>query len=88
MVWTALFVMGRLLAGLLVDALHLSPRWRLIDLWNDMYLLGNWCMRLPIYTVRPDGQPAYWEAAAALAAVCAGCLLYLNRRIQAVEVVP
>lgn len=87
MVWTALFVFGRMVAGLLVDGLRLDDRWRLVDLWNDMYLVGNWCLRMSPDTIRPTTQPEYWEAAAVLGAVSVLCLIYLNRRIQAVEIV-
>ena len=87
MVWTALFLFARLLGELLVFGLHMNPRWRLIDLWNDMYLVGNWCLRMPHYTIRPSPQPQSWEAAVTLAGVCVACVVYLNRRIQAVEVV-
>ena len=57
-----------------------------IDLWNT----------LPVWAVVPGGgarvgaatpQPEYWEAWVAVGAVCAVCLLYLRRRIQAVEIV-
>jgi len=84
MVWTALFVFSRMLADLLA---RFHPRWRLVDLWNDLYLAGNWCLWMPANTIRPGNQPSYREAAAVLIAICVLCLLYLNRRIQAVEVV-
>jgi ABC-type transport system involved in multi-copper enzyme maturation permease subunit len=84
MVWTAIFVFARMLADLLA---RFDPRWRLIDVWNNLYLVGNWCLWMPRNTIRTGNQPAYWEAAAVLAVICAVCLLYLNRRIQAVEVV-
>ena len=38
-------------------------------------------------TIRPQPQPAYWEAWLATAAVVAACVLYLRKRIQAVEIV-
>jgi hypothetical protein len=57
--------------------------WRLIDLWYDASVVGNWCLGLP-----PEaGQPATQEAALVLGAVSLACLIYLNRRIRAVEVV-
>src|SRR5262245_14212 len=86
MVWTAIFVFARLLADLLVFTMQLDPRWKLIDLWNDLYLVGNWCLGMSPSTIRPIAQPAYWEAGLVLAAVCITCVLYLNRRIQAVEI--
>src|SRR5262245_29718883 len=89
MVWATLFVLGRLMASWLVDGLRLSPRWRLIDLWNDMYLVGQWCLGTPHEALRPTRQlqPAYPEAALAVRAVCLLCLSYLHRRIRAVEIV-
>jgi ABC-type transport system involved in multi-copper enzyme maturation permease subunit len=87
MVWAALFVMTRVLADFLVGLLALSPRWRLIDLWNDTYLVGNWCLGMGRETLRPSSQPATWEAAIFLAGIGLLCVLYLNRRLQAVEVV-
>ncbi len=87
MVWMGLFVLLRILAGWLVDGLKLDPGWRLIDLWNDLYLVGLWCLQADPATVRPQPQPAYWQAAAAVAGVCAGCCLYLRRRVQAVDVI-
>lgn len=89
MVWTALFVLARLVHRWLVDGLSLSPRWRLIDVWNDMYLFGQWCFGTEHAILRPTNQqqPAYWEATLAVVGVCVGCVFYLRRRVQAVEVV-
>lgn len=87
MVWTGLFLFARIMADILVFRLGLHPRWRLIDLWNDMYLIGNWCLDMPHYTIRPRNQPEYWEAAVVLTLVSAACAIFLNRRIRAVEVV-
>jgi ABC-type transport system involved in multi-copper enzyme maturation permease subunit len=87
MVWSGVFVLCRMLAGFLADGQHFDPRWRLIDLWNDLYLVGLWCLGVDPDTIRPRNQPEYWEAAVAVGVVCAACLLYLRRRIQAVEIV-
>ena len=87
MVWTALFVLCRAMAKWLVDELKFHPSWRLIDFWNDLYLLGTACLRVPIGDVKPTPQPAIWEAALVTGAACAACLIYLRRRIRAVEVV-
>ena len=75
-----------MLAGWLVDATK-DERWRLIDLWNDLYLCGLCCLRADPATIRPQPQPEYAEAWLAVAAVVAACVLYLRRRIQAVEIV-
>jgi ABC-type transport system involved in multi-copper enzyme maturation permease subunit len=87
MVWTTLFFFCRLLGSALVDGLRYDPRWRLIDLWNDTYLVGNACLGLAHESVRPATQPALHEAALVLGVVCALCLSYLNLRIRAVEIV-
>lgn len=87
MTWASLFLFPRLVGPLLVDGLHFDPRWRLIDLWNDTYLLGNWCLGLRHEEIRPPTQPAYPEALLVVAAVWAVCGTYLVRRTHAVEIV-
>ena len=87
MVWMGLFVLLRLLAGWVVDGLKADPEWRLIDLWNNLYLVGAWCLGIDPATLRPNPQPAYWQAAAVVAGVCGGCGLYLRRRVQAVDII-
>lgn len=87
MAWTTLFVFLRFLAAALVDGLHHSPRWRLMDLWNDTSLLGNYCLGVPAAEVRPFAQPPVAEAAFVVGAVCLICLTYLSLRIRAVEIV-
>jgi ABC-type transport system involved in multi-copper enzyme maturation permease subunit len=86
MVWMGLFALLPMLAGWLVDATK-DERWRLIDLWNDLYLCGLSCLRADHSTVRPQPQPEYWLAWVAVAVVVLACLAYLRRRIQAVEIV-
>jgi ABC-2 type transport system permease protein len=83
MVWTALFVFARGIGEVLSRIGGDAVRWKLIDLWTDAYVVGNWCMGLP----HDAGQPSPPEAALVLAAVVLACLTYLNRRIRAVEVV-
>ncbi|WP_439629060.1 ABC transporter permease subunit [Gemmata sp.] len=85
MIWMGLFVFLRMLGDQL--AREVDPRWRLVDLWNDLYLCGLWCLGAEHNTIRPPGQPEFWEAWAVVAAVCGACLLYLRRRVQAVEIV-
>ncbi len=84
MTWTTLFFFCRLLGNALVLGFRYDPRWRLIDLWNDTYLVGSACLRLPNDLIV---QPAVWEAGLVLGAVCLLCLIYLNLRIRAVEIV-
>lgn len=83
MVWTTLFVFARGLGEVLARVSGDSLRWKLIDLWYDAYVVGNWCMGLP----QDAGQPPTQEAALVLGAVILACLIYLNRRIRAVEVI-
>jgi ABC-type transport system involved in multi-copper enzyme maturation permease subunit len=83
MVWAIVFVFARGLAEILVRVSGDNPRWRLIDMWSNMYAVGCWMMDTPIEGV----YPLAGEAALVLAVACAGFLLYLNRRIRAVEIV-
>jgi ABC-type transport system involved in multi-copper enzyme maturation permease subunit len=87
MTWTTLFFFARLVGNALVDGLQFDPRWRLIDLWNNTYLIGNACLGVPAIDIRPPGQPAWYEAAAVLTAVCLFSAGYLIQRIRAVEIV-
>jgi ABC-type transport system involved in multi-copper enzyme maturation permease subunit len=87
MIWMGLFVFMRMLSAWLVDGLKFDERWRLVDLWNNLYLCGLSCLQAGHETVRPPPQPEYWEAWVTVVAVCAACLAYLRRRIEAVEIV-
>jgi hypothetical protein len=87
MVWTTAFVFCRLLAELLVDGLQYDERWRLIDLWNNLRLVGYTLLGMEWEAIRPAPQPQVHEAALVLGVVCALCLIYLNLRTRAVEVV-
>ena len=87
MAWTTLFLFLRLLAAALVDELHYDARWRLMDLWNDAYLVGNVLLSIDPDKVRPLPQPEWYEGALVLGGVCALCLTYLTLRIRAVEIV-
>jgi ABC-2 type transport system permease protein len=84
MTWTTLFFFFRLLAISLVDGFHYDPRLRLIDLWNDTYLVGNLCLGKE--AIRTP-QPPVYQAGLVLGALSLLCLTYLNRRIRAVEIV-
>jgi ABC-2 type transport system permease protein len=89
MVWSATFVLARLIQRWLVDGLSLSPKFRLIDIWNNMYLFGQWCFGTPHNKLRPTGQvqPEYWEATLACVVLCAFCVYFLRRRVRAVEII-
>ncbi len=85
MSWTTLFVLCRLLTSAMVVGLHFDPRWRLIDLWNDAWLVGGACLQVPPLT---DGtEPPWGEAAVVLGGVSLACLSYLALRLRAVEIV-
>jgi ABC-2 type transport system permease protein len=86
MTWTTIFVFCRLLSDALVR-LGLDARWRLLDLWNCTYLVGNACLGLPSSKLVLQPQPEWYEAALVLMGVCLICLSYLVLRIRAVEVV-
>jgi ABC-type transport system involved in multi-copper enzyme maturation permease subunit len=87
MTWTALFVLCRLLSSALVDGLHFDPRWRLIDLWNSLYLVGSVCLQMGPETLNPLAQPEWYEAALVLVGASLLCLSYLILRLRAVEIV-
>ncbi len=84
MAWATLFLFFRFLANMLVERLNYPSRWRLIDLWNDAYLVGGACLGLLHNDVR---QPETYEALLVLVGVSLACLTYLDRRIRAVEVI-
>ena len=89
MIWITIFVLGRLMQRWLVDGLQLSEEWRLIDLWNDMYLAGQWALGTPHELLRPTSQiqPPYWMATVLVGVTWILCILYLRKRIRAVEIV-
>jgi ABC-type transport system involved in multi-copper enzyme maturation permease subunit len=88
MVWCGIFVLCPALANFLAFNQSLGTTWRLIDLWNDLYIVGLWLLGVPTTEARSGfEQPPVWQAAIALAVVCLGAVAYLGRRIRAVEVV-
>jgi ABC-2 type transport system permease protein len=87
MTWTTFFLFFRLLALAMVDGFKYSPQWRLIDLWNDTYIVGNALLGMPHDTLRPVSQPSVLEAGLVLGGLSCICLIYLNLRIRAVEIV-
>ena len=82
-----MFFFMRLLANILVDGLKYNVRFRLLDLWNSMTMLGQACLGYYHEDLSPKPQPEFWEAGLMLAGVCAICLIYLNRRTRGVEIV-
>jgi ABC-2 type transport system permease protein len=86
MVWTSVFMLVRLLANMLVD-LKYGERWRLIDLWHDLCVVGSRCLSFESYPLGSSGQPTFIESSLVLVGVCALCLISLNLRTRAVEIV-
>jgi hypothetical protein len=87
MVWTALFLFLPLVAAILVDVLRYDEHWRLLDMWNNLVLVGNTFLGLRETGVGRGPQPEWYVALAVLGAVCVLCLSYLNLRTRVVEIV-
>jgi hypothetical protein len=86
MTWTTLFFFFPLLGKALVNGFHYDARWQLIDLWNNAYLIGSAMLGLGPDTIRQP-HPAVLEATLILGVLSLLCLIYLNLRIRAVEIV-
>jgi len=87
MTWTTLFVFLKALSLALVEDLHYDARWRLLDLWNNAKLVGNYLLDVVPTEGRGAAEPVWYEGALVLGMVCAVCLTYLTLRIRAVEIV-
>jgi ABC-type transport system involved in multi-copper enzyme maturation permease subunit len=87
MAWGTLFLFGSLLGTALVERLDYNRHWRLIDLWNDLYLIGFRCLGNVMSEARQDRQPELYQAVLVIAAGCILCLGYLVQRIRGVEIV-
>jgi hypothetical protein len=87
LVWTIIFLFCRRLAGVLVDGLHADERWRLIDLWNNLQLVGGYFLQIGHENIPPQPQPPIWQAVLILTLVLLRCLIDLNQHTRAVEVV-
>lgn len=87
MAWCGLFVLCPELGDFLTEVQNQNPAWRLIDLWNDMYLVGLWLLGTTPDVGRVGEQPPVWQAAAVVGGVVAASWVYLRRRIRAVEIV-
>jgi ABC-2 type transport system permease protein len=85
--WTTLFMFIRLLTTILVDRLQYAAQWRLLDLWNDLCLVGFALLGFEESQIHPQPQPAFGEAGLVLVGVAIACLIYLNQRTRAVEVI-
>jgi ABC-type transport system involved in multi-copper enzyme maturation permease subunit len=86
MVWTALFLFLPLVASVFVQVLRFDESWRLLDLWNNLCLMGNACLGSG-RGWRPGPQPDLPEVVLVMGVVCILCLTYLNRQTRAVEIV-
>jgi ABC-2 type transport system permease protein len=88
MTWTTLFVFLKALSLALVEDLHYDVRWRLLDLWSDALVVGNYLLNVVPQEGRSSSPlPEWYEGALVLGGVCVVCLTYLTLRIRAVEIV-
>jgi ABC-2 type transport system permease protein len=86
--WVSMFLFLRIIAEVLVDGLHYDERWRLLDLWNNLSLVGRACLGFdPSRLDLTGGQPTFLEAALTLLGVCTVCLNLLLRRTRGVPIV-
>lgn len=83
MTWAVPFLFCRMVANVMVEGLRYNEHWKLIDLWNCIYLVGNACLGMPT----PARNPSPWWAAAVLVGVTSLCLSYLVVRIRGVEII-
>jgi hypothetical protein len=81
MVWSGLFVMAPAV-GQSLAAWTSRPMYRLIDLWDCAYIVGN-----AMLGTKVENQPPAWAAATVIGLVCTMCVVVLYARIKAVEVV-
>lgn len=89
MVWVGLLYFCRVFSVMMVDRLGFDYHWRMIDIWNNLYVLGSWCLDTEAKLARwqRGSQTEPLETAVVTAMVCILCLIYLSRRIRAVEIV-
>ncbi len=86
-VWTTIFLFFRQVSRILVNRLGYPEQWRLLDQWNNLRLLGCRILQIPFDKITPKPQPSIWEASLVLALACLVCIILLNLRTRAVEVV-
>ena len=75
-----------------INSKHYNINQLRIDLWNDLYVFGSWCLSIsPVPVTGPRGfvrrQPGLLPTVLVLGSVVFVCLIYLHRKIRAVEVV-
>ncbi len=80
--WMGIFVLLRLIANWLTLA-TLDADWRLLDLWNNLYLCGLWCFGVDHATIRPNPQPSYGAACLVTIGLIILCIFYIiyNQKI-------
>lgn len=83
MVWTGVFVFLPVLSELLRFLQH-QVFWRLLDLWRDMQLLGDWCFGALDNQSEWDRLPWAAVVCLTLTVVSTGVLLH---RVKAIEIV-
>ena len=87
LVWCSMFLFLRMLSEILVEGLHFHKSLRLVDMWNNLRIVGCRFLGINFQARSGDPHPELWEAATVIVVVCGFCLYYLNRRIRAVEVI-
>jgi ABC-type transport system involved in multi-copper enzyme maturation permease subunit len=86
--WVSIFLFLRILAEVLVDGLRYDVRWRLLDLWNNLGLLGRACLGFaPDKMDLTGAQPTFLEAGLTILGVCTVCLMLLLRRTRGEPIV-
>ena len=81
-----MFLFLRIVADVLTRQLEWHQDWRLIDMWNNMSLLGRACLGFSHELMSP-AQPSFLAAGLTLAGVSTLCLIYLNLRTRAVDII-
>lgn len=87
MFWIFVFIFLRGVAVTLVERLRLSNFFKLIDLWNDLTMVGNRLIGAPTEATQIPFQPPVWSAVLTLTLLGVFCLFYLRIRLGRVEVV-
>ena len=88
MIWTGVFVLLRVISSFHAEVQRLGATWRLIDLWNDLYLVGLFLLGADRSPDKAGGdQPPVWQAALVILGVCCAAWLYLRKRVRAVEII-
>ncbi len=87
MFWIFVFIFLRGVGVTLTERLRLSNFFKLIDLWNDLNLIGNRMLGAAAEANVAPFQPPVWSAFLTLAVLGMASLIYLRFRLGRVEVV-